>query len=421
MLGESLGDALRTLRESRGLSLADAARRAGVGKATLHHWETGRFRPTGARLAQALDALGAEPRLRSRLIAANDVPFARLELAHTALGAPTDVGLVLRAMRARRGMTQAEVARAVGVTQSAVAKWESGDSVPSAQTVHELGFAMGAAPEETLALASVGEGGSYGVPQDRALAQGEIHRCFGGPPELFEIVSLGWEAEVWRRAARDACWETTLVCLLAYRANRFVLDGRLDEIPPLVQRTLRLARTPERAKMASPAVSAMAFVAAHRGDCPAASTVAAAAWAERLPDSSMRAWMLKTQAHGLAAMGRIEEAMTLVERSSEMEGRFDLQMDGDRDRRLWENLTSARLQIYLKADVPQKAMALTGDARDPRLGPLTFVQVQHANGRPAPEGDMMALEAWASKYWGSFRRKELNRARQTQERLLSRG
>ena len=148
-----LGEELRALRVARRLSLGEAAVRAGSSKSALMGWESERSRPRGPGLARLLDALETEPRLRARLLHAADPVHARIELANTPLGAPIDVGQVVRAMRGRRNVTQAELARAVGINQSAVARWESGNAVPSAENLHAAAFALGASPEEAMALA----------------------------------------------------------------------------------------------------------------------------------------------------------------------------------------------------------------------------------------------------------------------------
>ena len=52
----------------------------------------------------------------------------------------------IRKMRKAKGWTQAELARAVGVTQAQVAKWESDAANPSKQTLLKLASAFGCEP-----------------------------------------------------------------------------------------------------------------------------------------------------------------------------------------------------------------------------------------------------------------------------------
>ena len=45
---------------------------------------------------------------------------------------------LVREMRRRAGLTQAELARRLGTSQSAVARWEGGRSAPSFETLREV-------------------------------------------------------------------------------------------------------------------------------------------------------------------------------------------------------------------------------------------------------------------------------------------
>ena len=56
-----LGRTLRALRESRGFSQSELARRAGVGKSQISKYERGKELPQLVSLGKLLDALGSEP------------------------------------------------------------------------------------------------------------------------------------------------------------------------------------------------------------------------------------------------------------------------------------------------------------------------------------------------------------------------
>lgn len=56
-----LGRTLRALRESKGISQAELARRARLGKSQLSKYERGKELPQLVTLEKLLDALGAEP------------------------------------------------------------------------------------------------------------------------------------------------------------------------------------------------------------------------------------------------------------------------------------------------------------------------------------------------------------------------
>lgn len=49
----------------------------------------------------------------------------------------------IRGLRAERGMTQEELARAVFVTRQAVSRWENGEVMPSVDTLRELSRCFG--------------------------------------------------------------------------------------------------------------------------------------------------------------------------------------------------------------------------------------------------------------------------------------
>jgi transcriptional regulator with XRE-family HTH domain len=56
-----LGRSLKALRESAGLSQAELARKAGVGKSQLSKYENGKELPKLETLARLVEALGVEP------------------------------------------------------------------------------------------------------------------------------------------------------------------------------------------------------------------------------------------------------------------------------------------------------------------------------------------------------------------------
>lgn len=371
----------------RRLSLGTAAALANVSKSTLSGWENGASRPRGAAFERLLDALEAEPRTRTRLLHAADPAFARSALIHSPLGAPVDVGTVVRAMRARRGMTQADLARRVGMTQSAVAHWEAGDAVPPAATLHAVGFALGATVEETLALASAQGGGQSGLPDDIEAAHHHL-QCVKAAPDLRELVSLGQEAELWRRAALDARWDACLVRVLADRAGWLVGQERYDEIPVHARRAIAMARTAEDRSHSAGAVAALADHDRHRGAGHAAAAEMAGALAERIPDSGFRDWMFYQRGMSLARMGAGDEGAALVIRSTGMDG-------GPWDAESWCRHTSAQCDVRLAAGEPAKAAALIDGRREAHFSPTIYVRVEQANGRAATDADMAYLRVWA--------------------------
>ena len=153
MTGFKMGfsEYVRQMRRGRRLTLGQLALQSGVNKSTLSRWETGTHTPRVPELLRALDALGVSSVDRSRALTLLDEPRAILALqggdtGQTAL--PVSLGAVLYSLRRRAGTTQAEVARAVGVSRSLVSQWEHDDARPVTSHLHALGFALGASAEE---------------------------------------------------------------------------------------------------------------------------------------------------------------------------------------------------------------------------------------------------------------------------------
>ena len=68
---------------------------------------------------------------------------ARYRSAFEAMAPEFDLAKSLIKARSRAGLSQAQVARRMGTTQSVVAKLESGQSLPSTRTLHRFAKATG--------------------------------------------------------------------------------------------------------------------------------------------------------------------------------------------------------------------------------------------------------------------------------------
>lgn len=414
-----LGAELKNLRQQRGLSLSQLSRLAQIAKPTLQNWEHDRSVPRGPALDRFLRALEVPTSKAAQLIAAASPRHAHLRLDRSPLGVPVNLGFVLREMRKQRGLTQSEVARRIGVTQSALAKWESGGSRPSKETVHALAFALGASVEEAVALAATQETETPAVPSDldEALAMP------GAPLPLAQVVSLGREAEVWRRAAKDRRWELVLASVLAFRANRFGYLGQFAEIPLIARRVLRLVEghSEHRGSLAAvPAISALGDVSRLRDHGHERVMHLAEALAARMPDSRARSWMILQQGVSAARLGRVDEAAQLIGRSWDLEEKF--LASSTSATWLLANRRSDLCEAFLAAQEPEMAAELIDGKRCREFSPLTYVRVRHANGDAVSAADMSYARyvCYATRHpWGLswYVRQRMDAAERRQAKL----
>lgn len=152
----TVGELLRGLRDDRGLSIRALARGSGVSKSTLSEWEAHGRSPSIYELDRVLGALEAPSLVRLRAYALVQAPRGEARIDEVLFEGPANPsvlsGALLRAIRRRTERTQEQVAQAVGVTQAAVAQWESGLRRPDGQQMRDLCQALGASEAESAAL-----------------------------------------------------------------------------------------------------------------------------------------------------------------------------------------------------------------------------------------------------------------------------
>lgn len=207
---QTLGTFLKQLRQDRKISLSQLALRAGVNKATVSRWESDRFAPRIPELSAVLDVLDVSATVRADALRRVNAPRAVIAARNTVSTATMlSTGDLLYGLRTRSGKTQAEAARAVGVSRSLYAQWENDSVSPSDAQRHETAFALGASAEEAIALSTY----------NRAIAPVENTR----DAYLQAYLSLfGWEAGV----TGDA-YELHLLSLLAH-FGRLFRAGKAD-------------------------------------------------------------------------------------------------------------------------------------------------------------------------------------------------
>jgi transcriptional regulator with XRE-family HTH domain len=342
---------MAAMRCRRGLSVRRLARQAGLSHDAVGAWERGERLPRLPELEAALTALGVEPAERLRLIALVSAPRAlrhvRASGAVEAVGGVTAVrgvtvavpglskagpmpggGDLLRAMRGRRGLTQAQAAQAAGISQGRLAHWERSEEWPAVGRLHRLCSALGASAGETAALI----GGQGALPGWDEGEDAEAWSCQGGTASpddplgllirrtyfqadaLRDLRSLSLERALWLRARDSEAFRSHLHDACAYRARAMMEEGRFGEIGVYADRTWDLARQGYgRSQFWAWGVIASASVLCHgferrrpRPDAAAALLVGAVA--EAAPDEN-QAWLLGEIALTLAGAGRADEAV----------------------------------------------------------------------------------------------------------------
>ncbi|WP_338832993.1 hypothetical protein MHLNE_18350 [Moorella humiferrea] len=124
--GMGLGERIRLLREEKGKSLTALAEEAGISPSYLSEIERGNVYP-------AVDTL-------KKITAVLQVPLS------TILGTPGSLGQKLRQAREEQGFTQAELARAAGVSAGLIGQIEQGKVQPSLKTLEKIGEVLNISP-----------------------------------------------------------------------------------------------------------------------------------------------------------------------------------------------------------------------------------------------------------------------------------
>jgi transcriptional regulator with XRE-family HTH domain len=242
-----VGTLLWTLRTERGLSLGKLAMQAGVSKSALSQWETQARLPRMVELESVLEALGASESQRSLVLAQIDAPRAVRRLRDQALplGAPPVMGDLVRAMRMRRGWTQAQTGAALGVTDSTVARWERGERSLATEHLQTLCYVLEARKEEVAALTQskfpqfAHEAKRWEAAEAR-LRESLQAVIVSQSPGLEDLQYYALEAEAWRWAAQEPAARHLLVSILMYHAQFARNQERWTEIQTFTRRAVNL-------------------------------------------------------------------------------------------------------------------------------------------------------------------------------------
>lgn len=239
-------------------------------------------------------------------------------------------------MRGRRGLTQADAARAAGVSQGRLARWERSEDWPAAERMHRLCLAMGASTGETAALASGrgalpawdeaedAEAWSYQGPASPEDPLGRrLHRVYTHPDGLRDLRLLSLERALWLRARDSEYFRFHLHDAYAYRARAMMEEGRFSEVGAYTDRIGELARQGYGGSqfwtwgvIASAAGLRRGF--AGRRPRPDSAAALLAAMAPQAEPRENQAWMLCELSLALAEAGRADEALRACTQAREM-------------------------------------------------------------------------------------------------------
>ncbi len=84
----------------------------------------------------------------------------------------------IKLLRERRGYTQAELARKLGVTRSGVNAWEMGLSIPSTQYITELALLFGVSSDYLLGINETSTVSVKGLNDKEIASIVEIINCY---------------------------------------------------------------------------------------------------------------------------------------------------------------------------------------------------------------------------------------------------
>ncbi|NRI64864.1 helix-turn-helix transcriptional regulator [Rhodococcus sp. MS16] len=134
---------LSRARESKGISRADLARRAGVGGATVQQWETGNRSPQVDTLALVAQTL--------------EIPMSALVVVPEAERFPGDWRILL-------GLTQPQLGKMTGISTSMIARIERGEVLLTDDSARKLADALGISVAELQASYERARARPAGVP-----------------------------------------------------------------------------------------------------------------------------------------------------------------------------------------------------------------------------------------------------------------
>jgi transcriptional regulator with XRE-family HTH domain len=322
---EELGACLKQWRTGKGLTLDQAAARAGVSKRTLLRWEAGKTLPRLPELEAVLAALGVAGARRRHALSRIEAPRAarllrresELDARGQELGTLPMGGDLLRAMRLRRGRTLEEVAQSIGVRASVISRWERSEMWPETAHLHAFCYTLGAREEELMALLQ----GRFLLSEGRRHTVEEIEQRFErfrrAPFTVQRLALMDLEffalaAAIWPLAERQEAFRALLGRVHVRYADFLFGQNRFSECDSIATRAQDLLApcSGGGSMIAYAAIRGAAVKGSGRqGARRAADTLQ---WALSFPvEPTPRIWLLCELGHAYQRLGRKEETAQL--------------------------------------------------------------------------------------------------------------
>lgn len=321
-MAQQVGMLLWEMRAATGLSLGKLARKAGISKSALSQWETGARQPRAVELQAVLDALGVSDAQRSLVFSHIDAPranrYLRQQNTLPGLGAPPMMGELLRALRLRKGWTQAQTASSLGIDGSTIARWECGERQIATELLQQLCYVLEAREEELVALTT----GAFHMPYlDEGTTWSEVEpilrqrlddTIISKSPGLEDLHYFTLRRESWKWAAAETRARHLLAQTSLFQAQFASHNGRWKETKELVKRAITVLPDPKQYPdlvLRAAILSATAAVYDNRRPLPERGIHLLQTLREqsRLPDYT--AWIISSMAHYAMMAGHSDSGL----------------------------------------------------------------------------------------------------------------
>ena len=374
-----IGYYLQQLRTIRRISTSQLARRAGIGRATLHRWQACKGKPRLRELEAVLNEMAVSSVERTYALTLLTSPIKRIQKEESGthidyadvVGPQPHGGDLLRALRLRNDLTQSEVAQLAGTTQATVARWECAEGWPEQARLRLVAQALHVRETEFAAL-SRGPLLANDPSPFVELLQDQLQACWQGPHSPAKIADtelnlLVLAAQAWPLACRNSKALKLLADVYTVYAEHLYFQRRFSECEQMAQRahTIYLSIDDETDLFWARAVLRGCVALSQKGSQRAIERAI-----RQLPCDFpgkcpviYKAWMLSEMGKMVALRGQATEALRLGREAVSL-----ARGEGNLSELAWRQEDLAR--IYLRLGHPQEAL---NAALSPALHPSSLL------------------------------------------------